>query len=272
VSRRSLGRNGPIGIFDSGIGGLSVALDIRRELPHEDLLYVADSGHAPYGDKPPEYIERRAIRIAERLVEEQAKAIVVACNTATAVAVDALRARWTMPIVAIEPAVKPAAATTKTGVVGVLATTQTIASTRFERLAETFGGEVTILARACPGLVERIEAGDRAGTETRALVETYVRPLLAKGADTIVLGCTHYPFVRGLIESVAGPDVTIIDPAAAVARELRRRLIAGNLLSDRAGQGSMTFRASGEPAPIAAAIRGLGIAVDDVQPLGEQAS
>jgi glutamate racemase len=259
---------GPIGIFDSGVGGLSVALDIRRELPHEDLLYVADSGFAPYGDKPPEYIEHRALRIAERLVHEEAKAIVVACTTATAVAVDALRARWTMPIVAIEPAVKPAVRMTKSGVVGVLATTQTIASTRFERLADTFGGGVTILAQACPGIVEQVEAGNRGGAETRALVERYVRPLLARGADTLVLGCTHYPFVRGLIESVAGPDVTIIDPAAAVARELRRRLAAGTLLSDHAGQGSMAFLASGEPAPVLAAIRGLGIDADHVLPLG----
>ena len=117
-----MSNKGPIGLFDSGIGGLSVALEIRRELPHERLLYVADSAHAPYGDKPAAYIERRALAIVDFFVEQDAKAVVVACNTATAVAVDALRARWTMPIVAIEPAVKPAAATTKTGVVGVLAT------------------------------------------------------------------------------------------------------------------------------------------------------
>ena len=184
----------------------------------------------------------------------------MACNTATAVAVDTLRRRWAMPIVAIEPAVKPAAATTKSGVVGVLATTQTIASERFERLAGTFGAGVEILPQPCPGLVERIEAGDVAGDETQALVASFVQPLIEKGADTLVLGCTHYPFVRDLIASVAGPGVAIIDPAAAVARELRRRLAARDLLSDKANQGSVTFWTTGLPAHMAGLLRGLGVA------------
>jgi glutamate racemase len=262
-----LSNSRPIGIFDSGIGGLSIALEIRRELPHERLLYVADSGHAPYGDQPPEFIERRALAIVGFFVQQSAKAVVVACNTATAVAVDALRARWSMPIVAIEPAVKPAAAVTRSRVVGVLATTQTIASSRFERLADTFGAAVEILAQPCPGLVDRIEAGDRSGAETRKLVEQYVRPLIEKGADTLVLGCTHYPFVRNLIENAAGPGVTIVDPAAAVARELRRRLADAGLLAREADQGSMSFWTTGDPAHMRDLLGSLGIDAVVVQRL-----
>jgi glutamate racemase len=270
LSRRSLGRrrDGPIGIFDSGIGGLSVALEIRRQLPHEDLLYVADSGHAPYGDRPRGHIEARAMSIVEFFERQNAKAVVVACNTATAVAVDALRGRWPeMPIVAIEPAVKPAAAATTSGVVGVLATTQTIASTRFERLAETFAGHAHIVAQPCPGLAEQVEAGALAAPETRALVERYVRPLIDRGADTIVLGCTHYPFLREVIASVAGPAVAILDPAAAVARELRRRLGEADLLRDVASAGMMKFWTSGPPERMHAILRGLGLDETHVEPL-----
>lgn len=263
-----MSNNGPIGIFDSGIGGLSVALEIRRELPHEQLLYVADSAHAPYGDKPPDYIERRARAILTFFGEHGAKAVVVACNTATAVAIDALRAHWSVPIVAIEPAVKPAAAATRSGVVGVMATAQTIASTRFERLTDMFGTGVVILAQPCPGLVERVEEGDLTGPATRALVGQYVRPLVDKGADTIVLGCTHYPFLRDVIASVAGPGVTLIDPAGAVARELRRRLTERDLLADPGESPAIRFWTTGVPDQIHAVLGGLGVSAGDVQPLG----
>ena len=239
--------NAPVGIFDSGVGGLSVAVEIQRALPHEDLLYVADSGHAPYGDKPRDYIDARATAIVTFLIGQGAKAVVVACNTATAVSVDLLRKTFSIPIVAIEPAVKPAAAATRSRVVGVLATTQTIGSTRFERLAETFGAGVEILAQPCPGLVERVEAGALDGPETRALVEAYVRPLVARGADTLVLGCTHYPFLRPVIESVAGPGVGVIDPAAAVARELRRRLADTGLLTLGTTPGTLRAWTTGAP-------------------------
>src|SRR5450759_3216151 len=220
----------PIGVFDSGVGGLSVLREIRRELPGEDLLYVADSGHAPYGDKSTQMIEIRAIAIVEFLVSQHAKAIVVACNTATGAAVKTLRARFSIPIVAMEPAVKPAAAHTKSGVIGVLATSRTIASDNFAKLHDRFGGDVKILMQACPGLVERVEAGDLSGDKTRALIAQYVLPLLAQQADTIVLGCTHYPFLASLISEIAGPTVAIIDPSPAIARELRRRLATANLL------------------------------------------
>ena len=161
----------------------------------------------------------------------------MACNTATGVAIQMLRARFPVPIVAMEPAVKPAAAHTKSGVIGVLATSRTISSDNFAKLHDRFGADVKILMQACPGLVEQVEAGDLSGDKTRALIERYVLPLLEQKADTIVLGCTHYPFLASLIQEIAGPAVVIIDPAAAIARELRRRLASANLLSieSRAG-------------------------------------
>jgi len=237
----------PIGVFDSGVGGLSVLHEIRRELPGEDLLYVADSGHAPYGDKSTQLIEARAIAIVEFLVSQRAKAIVVACNTATGVAIQLLRARFPVPIVAMEPAVKPAAAHTRSGVIGVLATSRTITSDNFAKLHERFGADVKILMQACPGLVERVEAGNLSGDKTRALVGQYVEPLLEQGADTIVLGCTHYPFLASLIQEIAGPTVAIIDPAPAVARELRRRLASIKQLSPRVRAGTERFWTSAAP-------------------------
>jgi glutamate racemase len=227
----------PIGVFDSGVGGLSVLREIRRELPLEDLLYVADSGHAPYGDKSTQLIEARSIAIVEFLISQQAKVIVVACNTATGTAVKTLRARFSIPIIAMEPAIKPAAARTQSGVIGVLATSRTIASDNFAKLHNRFRADVKILMQACPGLVEQVEAGDLSGDKTRALIERYVAPLLEQRADIIVLGCTHYPFLVPLIREIAGPMVAIIDPSAAIARELRRRLSSADLLSieNRAG-------------------------------------
>ncbi|MGB9093744.1 MAG: glutamate racemase [Gallionella sp.] len=234
----------PIGVFDSGVGGLAVLQEIRRELPGEDLLYVADSAHAPYGDKTTLQIEARSIAIAEFLVSRHAKAIVVACNTATGAAVETLRARFSLPIVAMEPAVKPAAAHTKTGVIGVLATSRTITSDNFAKLHQRFGADVRILMQACPGLVEQVEAGKLSGQETRALVERYVLPLLEQQADTIVLGCTHYPFLAPLIREIAGAAVTIMDPSPAIARELRRRLSGAALLSAETRAGSVRFWSS----------------------------
>lgn len=249
---------GPVGIFDSGVGGLSVLREIRRELPHEDLLYVADSGHAPYGDKAAAAIDARAEAIVGFLSAQGAKAVVVACNTATGVSVDGLRALWSMPIVGIEPAIKPAVAATRSGVVGVLATSQTIASARFARLVDAFGAGVIILPQACPGLAERIEAGDLAGPETQAMVAGYVRPLIARGADTLVLGCTHYPFVAEAIAAAAGAGVGIIDPSAAVARELRRRLERSGQLA-AAGPGRVRFWSSGAPGHLLDVARRVGM-------------
>ena len=231
----------PIGVFDSGVGGLSVLREIRSELPGEDLLYVADSGHAPYGDKSTELIEARAVAIVEFLLSQHAKAIVVACNTATGVAIKMLRARFSVPIVAMEPAVKPAVAITQSGVIGVLATSRTIASDNFARLHDRFGADVKILMQACPGLVEQVETGDLASGKTRALIKRYVLPLLEQRADTLVLGCTHYPFLAPLIQEIAGSSVAIIDPSAAIARELRRRLSSADLLSIEKRVGTEQF-------------------------------
>ncbi|MGA9665570.1 MAG: glutamate racemase [Gallionella sp.] len=227
----------PIGVFDSGVGGLSVLREIRRELPGEDLLYVADSAHAPYGDKPAELIEARTIAIADFLTSRHAKAIVVACNTATGVAIKKLRSRFSLPIIAMEPAIKPAAAHTRSGVIGVLATSRTIASDNFAKLHDRFRTDAKILLQACPGLVEQVESGRLSDEKTRALIALYVSPLLEQQVDTIVLGCTHYPFLAPLIREIAGPTVAIIDPSAAIARELRRRLSVAGLLSaeNRAG-------------------------------------
>ena len=240
-------QNRPIGVFDSGVGGLSVFREVRRALPGEDLLYVADSGHAPYGNRPSSFIARRAEAIAEFFVNEGAKAIVVACNTATAVAVQTLRSRFPIAIVAIEPAVKPAALLTRSGVIGILATSQTIASDRLSRLVQEHGERVRVLMQPCPGLAEQVEKAELEGADTEALIARYVSPMVERGADTIVLGCTHYPFLAQAIRKVAGPDVSIVDPSLAVARELHRRLEAGGLLSGRQDSGAERFWTSGDP-------------------------
>jgi glutamate racemase len=235
----------PVGVFDSGVGGVSVLREIRRALPAEDLIYLADSAYTPYGDRPAAVITERSIAMVALLEREAVKAVVVACNTATGIAVEALRARFAIPIIAIEPAVKPAAARTRSGVVGVLATTQTLASERFSKLVETHAAGVRIVTQPAPGLVERVEAGELSTAPTRSLVERYVRPLLDNGADTIVLGCTHYPFLSAVIQDVAGSGVTVIDPAVAVAKELRRRLETGGLLAPEGRVGNERFWTTG---------------------------
>jgi glutamate racemase len=203
----------------------------------------------------------------EFLRAQDVKAVVVACNTATGIAVDALRARYTQPIVAIEPAVKPAAAQTRSRVVGVLATTQTLAGQKFAKLVSTYADDVEVLTQACPGLVEQVERGALTATSTRALVEQYLRPLLDKGADAIVLGCTHYPFVSDLIREVAGPSVSIIDSAGPVAREVRRRLQVSGLLAAESRIGTETFWTTGSPEQVATVIEQLWSSKVDVRPM-----
>lgn len=216
-----------IGIFDSGVGGLSVVRAVRARLPWLDIDYVADSAHAPYGDKPPEQVRERARQITGFLVDQGAAAVVVACNTATAMAVDDLRARFAHPIVAMEPAVKPAAAATRSGVIGVLATAGTLESERYRRLLNAHGSRVRVVERVCHAWVAQVERGELTGAEALGLVAGEVQPLLEAGADTLVLGCTHFPWLAPLIAEVAGPAVSLIDPSPAVAEQLARRLAAG---------------------------------------------
>ncbi len=239
-------RSRPIGVFDSGVGGLSVLRHIRAALPGEDLLYVADSAHAPYGLKSAAFIEARALAIAEFLVAQDAKALVVACNTATSAAIVGLRRRFELPIVGMEPAVKPAVEATRSGVIGVLATGGTLESARFAELVQRFGSRARVVVQPCPGLVERVESGDLSGPATRALLSAFVSPLLAQGADTLVLGCTHYPFLQPLLRELAGEDVALIETGAAVARQLARRLAEADFRPARSA-GREVFFSSGEP-------------------------
>lgn len=242
----------PIGVFDSGVGGLTVLRALRAQLPNEEYLYVADSAHAPYGSKDEEYIQQRAWHVAQFLLAHEAKLIVVACNTATAAAAAFLRARLATPVVGTEPALKPAAAATRSGVVGVLATTSTLQSAAFAALRARFGQQIRVVAQPCPGLVERIEAGDLMSEATRALVVAYTGPMLAAGADTIVLGCTHYPLIAPLIAAVAGPNVALIETGTAVARQVEHVLAAHTLLATRTAAGHTTYWTSGDPASVAA--------------------
>jgi glutamate racemase len=243
----SLHKAGAIGVFDSGVGGLSVLRHIRQLMPHERLLYVADSGHVPYGDKSKAYIEQRSLLISRFLQQQGADAIVIACNTASAVAAATLRSQFDIPIIAMEPAVKPAVAATRSGVVGVLATTGTLASARFAALLERYAGEVEIITQGCPGLVEQVEMGELGSMQTRVLLKRYIDPLLARGADTLILGCTHYPFLAPMIAEIVGSDIALVDTGAAVASQLQRR-IQSELPSRTTGEASAQFFTSGDAA------------------------
>ena len=239
---------GAIGVFDSGVGGLSVLRAIHQLLPGDHLVYVADSGHAPYGDKSEAHITERTLSVGTWLAGCGVKALTVACNTATVVAVQDLRAQMQIPVVAIEPAIKPAVALTRSGVVGVLATQATVQSASVARLCAQHGGDARIVLQACPGWVEQVERADLHSPETEALLRRHVEPLLAQGADTLVLGCTHYPFLRDTLAAIAGPNVTLIDPAEAVARELARRLDAP--VSQPSPRGCVQFLTSGDVAQV----------------------
>ena len=258
---------GALGVFDSGVGGLSVLRAIRAALPYEQLVYVADSGHAPYGDQSEAHITQRTLRVGHWLAEQGVKAITIACNTATVVAAKSLREQTHLPVVAIEPAIKPAVALTRSGVVGVLATSQTVQSASVARLVELYGTDKRILLQACPGLVEHVERADLNSTQTEALLMQLITPLLAQGADTLVLGCTHYPFLRDLIQRVAGEGVMLLDPAEAVARELARRLAEAGCVSDGTQLGEVQFFTSGDVAQAQAVMSHLWDAPLTVQAL-----
>ncbi len=259
-----MGSDGPIGIFDSGVGGLSVLRHIRQALPRENLLYFADSGFAPYGEKPETEVLARSLQIAEFLLERGAKALVVACNTATAVAIAALRARYPqLPVVGIEPGLKPAAEKTQTKIVGVLATGRTLASEKFALLHQRIAGDTgtLFLLQPCTGLANQIENGELRSAATASLVQQYVAPLLARGADTLVLGCTHYPFIRPLIEAslrqLGGRAILILDTGLPVARQLSNLLVQNGLERTTSEAGTIAAFTSGREQALAAAFANL---------------
>ncbi|MDB5761651.1 MAG: murI [Herminiimonas sp.] len=254
----------PIGVFDSGIGGLSVLRHIRARLPHEHLLYAADSGFAPYGGKTEQAIVARTLAIAEFLLERGAKALVVACNTATGAALGVLRERYpALLTVGVEPGLKPAAALTKTHTVGVLATERTLAGARFALLHQQVAAAtgVRFLLQPCIGLADQIEKGELRSAATAALVRRYVAPLIGQGADTLVLGCTHYPFVQPLIEDavrrIAAQPVGIVDTGEAIARQLARLLAQHGLQRQTAVEGTLTAFTTGSRTSLATAFSNL---------------
>lgn len=231
-----------IGVFDSGVGGLSVLVEIRRRLPSADLLYFADQGRAPYGVRSLEEVASMAGEVSQWLIDRGADLVTIACNTASAAALHALRAQHPdLPFVGMEPAVKPAALNTSTGVIGVLATAATFQGELYASVVQRHAAGARVLTSACPTWVEMVEAGEIAGPQTRGQVESCLAPLIEGGADTLVLGCTHFSFLIPAIESVAGPGVTIVDPGPAVARQVKR--VAG----DRGGEGRLTLATSGDP-------------------------
>lgn len=232
-------KNRPIGLFDSGVGGLTVLEQVHQLMPNEDLIYIADSGNAPYGDKSVDFIRNRAIELCGALVEQDVKAIVIACNTATAAAAEYCRTKFDLPIIAMEPGVKPALQSSINGLVGVLATTETAHSAQLDALISTYADGRQVLVQACPGLVEQIEADQVHSEKTLQLLHEYLAPLQNLGVDTIVLGCSHYPIVQDKIQEIVGAGVTLIETGGPVARELLRRLQDEDLCGDANQHGEL---------------------------------
>ena len=242
----------PIAVFDSGLGGLTVLRALRGRLPQEDFFYFADTRFLPYGDRPEIFLKERGVLIAEALARRGAKALVIACNTATAAAAEAIRAATALPIVALEPGVKPAVALTKTGVIGVLATTRTLQSERFQRLVGNHAVHLKVIAQACPGLAEAIETLGPGSAEVERLLDFFVAPLVAAGADVVVLGCTHYPWVAESIARRMPAGTPMLDTGEPVARQLERLLAASQLLGG--GRGRLTVATSGAPAAVSVTV------------------
>lgn len=262
--RPSSHREGAIGIFDSGIGGLTVTQQIMQALPTERLLYFADSAHLPYGQRSLREVRDFSFAITEALLAKGAKIIVVACNTASGAALHELRQGFPdVPFVGMEPAVKPAAETTRSRVVGVIATPATFQSQVYASVVERFAQDVTVLHQPCPGLVEQIEAGEFDTPRTEQMLRGWLEPMMAKGIDVLVLGCTHYPFVLPLIERITGPEVRVIDPAPAVARQVVRVLQAREL--QNSGTGHLTAYTSGPKAAFIEMLGKLRVTPDEVR-------
>ncbi|CAH0446266.1 glutamate racemase [Ralstonia syzygii] len=246
----------PVGVFDSGLGGLSVLRAIRAELPAESLLYLADSRHAPYGEKSPQFIAERTLRVCGWLVGQGCKALVIACNTATAQAVHLLREQLAVPVIGVEPGLKPAVATSQSRVVGVLATESTLRSDKFARLLGNVSEDCRVLCQPGYGLVPLIERGDTHSPAVRELLQAYLQPMLEAGADTLVLGCTHYPFLQDAIREIAGDRLTLIDTGHAVARHLGRTLAATQLQATSAAA-SPRFLSTADVLPLQAMVAAL---------------
>ncbi len=249
--------HGPIGVFDSGVGGLSVVREIRRALPGENVLYLADTAHYPYGDRPPEEVRARALALGRHLESTGAKLIVVACNTATGVALEDLRQVVSVPVVGLEPAVKTAAALTRNGRIAVMATSNTLASDRFARLVRDHAPGRTVIPQPCPGLADLIEAASLDGPLVEERVARFARPLKEAGVDTVVLGCTHYPFAWGAIAQAFGPDVTLVDTAPAIARRTAFLLDRDGLVAHDGAGGRLHVFTTGDPAQVTPVVRRL---------------
>jgi len=240
--------SGPIGIFDSGVGGLSVLRSVRELLPNEDLIYLADQAHVPYGSRSLAEVRKFSVGITRYLLEQNTKLVVVACNTASAAALHHLRDVFPpVPFVGMEPAVKPAAETTRSGVVGVLATPATFQGELYASVIERFAAGVKVLQDTCPGLVMEIDRGNLDTPGVYAILEEALKPMLVEKIDTVVLGCTHFPFVIPAIETIVGPQVRVIDPSPAIARQVQRLLEANDLLSAAPDQGQMQYFTTGVP-------------------------
>ena len=239
-------QNQPIGVFDSGVGGLSVLRAMRELMPEEPVIYFGDQRHVPYGPRRLGQVRDFSEAITRFLLEQDAKLIVVACNTASAAALHYLRDTFPEVLfVGMEPAVKPAAEHTRSGLVGVLATPATFQGELYASVLERFANGVQVLQDTCSGLVGQIEFGNLGGNETRAILEKALRPMLDRGIDTVVLGCTHYPFVIPLIEQIVGENVRVIDPAPAVAKQVKRLLAAGGMKNPVGERTQVNFYTSG---------------------------
>jgi glutamate racemase len=245
----------PIGMFDSGVGGLSILREVRRLLPSESILYFADQAHVPHGSRTLDEVRDFDFAITDFLLSKGAKLIVVACNTDSAAALKPLRERYSnFPFIGMEPAVKPAAEQSRSGVIGVIATPATFQGELFASAVDRYGKNVRVLTQTLPGMVEFVEQGEISGPRVDSLLRERLAPLLAKHMDTIVLGCTHYPFVREAIARAVGPDVRIIDPSPAVAQQIARQLNQHGL-ANPSGEGTIEYFTSGEPAALARSVR-----------------
>lgn len=243
-----MGNQLPVGAFDSGVGGLSILAEVRKLLPAENLIYLADTAHCPYGTKPVDEIRQRTLEVTDFLVQLGVKAVVVACNSACEAGLERIRDKYPgLPVIGVEPAVKPAQHETRNGKIGVLATSLTLNGERFSHLVERYATGIEVYRQPAPGLVELVEAGQLESAETEAVLHQYLDPLLAKGIDTLVLGCTHYPFLIPTIRKICGPAVTVLETGVAVARQTLRLLTEKKLLTTRSVPGNDTFYTSGDP-------------------------